>query len=115
MRDQIVTLSDGDKDEFEDGDTSDEEDRRNTIGNIPIEWYDHLGHIGYDLDGKKIARPIKSKDEIDDLLAKCEDPNYWKRITDRTTLRREANITHYSVGDVTPGDKLSLIHFGDDS
>lgn len=78
---------DGDKDEFEDGDTSDEEDRRNTIGNIPIEWYDHLGHIGYDLDGKKIARPIKSKDEIDDLLAKCEDPNYWKRITDRTTLR----------------------------
>ena len=90
LRDQIVTLSDGDKDEFEDGDTSDEEDRRNTIGNIPIEWYDHLGHIGYDLDGKKIARPIKSKDEIDDLLAKCEDPNYWKRITDRTTLRTQA-------------------------
>ena len=90
MRDEIVTLSDGDKDEFEDGDTSDEEDRRNTIGNIPIEWYDHLGHIGYDLDGKKIARPIKSKDEIDDLLAKCEDPNYWKRITDRTTLRTQA-------------------------
>ena len=26
------------KNEFEDGDTSDEEDRRNTIGNVPIEW-----------------------------------------------------------------------------
>ena len=36
-------------DEFADGDTSDEEgDRKNTIGNVPIEWYDHLPHIGYD-------------------------------------------------------------------
>merc|ERR1712176_389193 len=78
---------DGDHDEFADGDTSDEEDRRNTIGNVPIEWYDHLPHIGYDLDGKKIAKPIKSKDEIDDFLARCEDPNYWKQITDRSTLR----------------------------
>lgn len=75
------------KDEFEDGDTSDEEDRKNTIGNVPIEWYDHLPHIGYDLDGKKIAKPIKNKDEIDDFLARCEDPDYWRTITDRSTLR----------------------------
>merc|ERR1712176_655370 len=78
---------DGDHDEFADGDTSDEEDRRNTIGNVPIEWYDHLPHIGYDLDGKRIARPIKSKDEIDDFLERCENPEYWKTITDKTTLR----------------------------
>merc|ERR1712037_534327 len=75
------------KDEFDDGDTSDEEDRKNTIGNVPIEWYDHLPHIGYDLDGKKIAKPIKNKDEIDDFLARCEDPDYWRTITDRSTLR----------------------------
>ena len=49
--------------------------------------YDHLPHIGYDLDGKRIARPIKTKDEIDDFLARCEDPNYWKQITDKSTLR----------------------------
>jgi len=87
--DDVDSLDSGDegKDEFEDGDTSDEEDRRNTIGNVPIEWYDHLPHIGYDLDGKKIARPIKTKDEIDDFLARCEDPNYWKQITDKSTLR----------------------------
>ena len=32
-------------------------------------------------------RPIQSHDEIDDFLAKCEDPDYWKKITDRNTLR----------------------------
>merc|ERR1712025_319000 len=74
-------------DEFEDGDTSDEEDRRNNIGNIPIEWYDHLPHLGYNLDGVPIAKPIKSKDEIEDFLERCENPEYWKTITDRTTLR----------------------------
>ena len=35
-------------------DSSDEEDIRNTIGNIPTNWYDEYGHIGYDLEGKKI-------------------------------------------------------------
>ena len=34
-------------------DTSDEEDLRNTIGNVPLKWYDDYEHIGYDLDGKK--------------------------------------------------------------
>ena len=31
-------------------DSSDEEDIRNTIGNIPTNWYDEYGHIGYDLE-----------------------------------------------------------------
>ncbi len=37
-------------------DSSDEEDIRNTIGNIPTNWYDEYGHIGYDLEGKKIRK-----------------------------------------------------------
>merc|ERR1712048_1194167 len=78
---------DSDRDEFDDGDTSDEEDRKNTIGNVPIEWYDHLPHIGYDLDGRSIAKPIKSKDEIEEFLERCENPEYWKTITDKSTLR----------------------------
>ena len=46
-----------------------------------------MPHIGYDLDGKSIAKPVKTKDEIDEFLDKCEDPEYWKTITDRSTLR----------------------------
>lgn len=58
--------------------SSDEEDLRNTIGNVPIEWYDDYEHIGYDLRGQKILKPGgKSKDEIDTFLERMEDPDYW--------------------------------------
>uniref|UniRef100_W5L0F0 BOP1 N-terminal domain-containing protein n=1 Tax=Astyanax mexicanus TaxID=7994 RepID=W5L0F0_ASTMX len=63
-------------DEYEQ-DTSDEEDIRNTVGNIPMEWYKDFPHIGYDLDGKKIFKPIRSKDELDEFLEKMENPDYW--------------------------------------
>ena len=39
----------------------------NTIGNIPIKWYDKYDHIGYDLNGEKIMRP-KSLDAIDKYI-----------------------------------------------
>nr|ACO14386.1 Ribosome biogenesis protein BOP1 [Esox lucius] len=60
-----------------DQDTSDEEDVRNTVGNIPMEWYQDYPHIGYDLDGKKIFKPIRNKDELDEFLDKMENPDYW--------------------------------------
>ena len=41
------------EDEYE-YDSSDEEDIRNTIGNIPVNWYDEHEHIGYNLDGKQV-------------------------------------------------------------
>jgi len=36
-------------------DSSDDEDH-NTIGNVPLEWYKHEDHIGYDKSGKAIAK-----------------------------------------------------------
>ncbi|KAM6903383.1 ribosome biogenesis protein bop1 isoform 2-T2 [Lycodopsis pacificus] len=66
-------------------DSSDEEDIRNTVGNIPMEWYKDFPHIGYNLDGKKIYKPIRNKDELDDFLDKMEDPNYWRTIHDKQT------------------------------
>lgn len=48
----------------------------NTVGNIPMEWYDDLPHIGYSVDGKKIMRPAKG-DELDKFLATVEDPDSW--------------------------------------
>lgn len=33
-------------DEYADCDTSDEEDIRNTVGNIPMNWYNEYKHLG---------------------------------------------------------------------
>ncbi len=46
--------------EAADTDTSDEEEIRNTVGNIPMEWYDELAHVGYDIEGKKIPKPLSA-------------------------------------------------------
>ncbi|KAL7382005.1 hypothetical protein ABVT39_014871 [Epinephelus coioides] len=66
-------------------DSSDEEDIRNTVGNIPMEWYKDFPHIGYDLDGKKIYKPLRNKDELDDFLDKMENPEYWRTVHDKQT------------------------------
>lgn len=54
-----------------------------------MEWYRHLAHIGYDLEGKPIGKP-KSGDELDEFLQKMDNPDYWSvhvylRVT-RTTF-----------------------------
>lgn len=54
-------------DEYESGDTSDEEERVNTAGDVPRWWYDEYPHLGYDLDGRRIARPHNA-DLIDTFL-----------------------------------------------
>uniref|UniRef100_A0A1A8P6E8 Ribosome biogenesis protein BOP1 n=1 Tax=Nothobranchius pienaari TaxID=704102 RepID=A0A1A8P6E8_9TELE len=66
-------------------DSSDEEDIRNTVGNIPMEWYKDFPHIGYDLDGRKIFKPIRNKDELDEFLDKMENPEYWRTVHDKKT------------------------------
>ncbi|EDV27649.1 uncharacterized protein TRIADDRAFT_20780, partial [Trichoplax adhaerens] len=57
---------------------------RNTVGNIPMNWYDDYPHIGYNLGGKKIPKPLKT-DELDNFLKKMDDPNFWRTVTDKTT------------------------------
>ena len=52
------------------------QDLRNTVGNVPMEWYREFDHLGYDLDAKKIGKPA-SADEIDVFLDKMENPEYW--------------------------------------
>ncbi|CAG8563581.1 23228_t:CDS:10 [Dentiscutata erythropus] len=53
----------------------------NTVGNIPMEWYDDYPHIGYNIDGKKIMKPATS-DELDKFLDNMEDPDSWLRVKD---------------------------------
>jgi len=65
-------------------DSSDEEDIRNTIGNIPVNWYDEYEHIGYDLDGAKIRKP-KRGDELENFLSRMENPEHGVTVEDPTT------------------------------
>jgi len=67
-----------------DFDSSDEEDLRNTVGNIPLNWYDEYPHIGYDLDGRKLIKP-KTGDNLDQFLKRMEDPNFWRTVKDKQT------------------------------
>ena len=71
------------KDEYK-NDSSDEEDIRNTIGNIPINVYDEYDHVGYDKAGTKIPKPAKD-DQIDNFLNKMDDPNYFRTVFDPHT------------------------------
>ncbi|KDN45755.1 BOP1NT-domain-containing protein [Tilletiaria anomala UBC 951] len=60
------------------------EDAPNRIGNVPLEWYDDLPHIGYDMDGKKVMRPAKG-DELDRFLSTVDDPESWMSAQDKMT------------------------------
>lgn len=52
------------------------QDIRNTVGNIPMEWYDGFDHIGYNVRGEKIIKP-PTRDELDEFLSKVDNPDYW--------------------------------------
>ncbi|KAI8854440.1 NUC169 domain-containing protein [Chytridium lagenaria] len=65
-------------------DTSDE-DHVNTIGNVPLEWYDDHDHIGYDLLGQKIRRPTAVTDALDTFLNNVDNPDTWRSVIDPLT------------------------------
>lgn len=62
-------------------DTSDEE-TVNTVGNIPMEWYEDYPHIGYDINGKKIMKPAQG-DDLDKFLANMDDKDAWRSVYDK--------------------------------
>ncbi|KAG2022195.1 hypothetical protein GB937_004290 [Aspergillus fischeri] len=63
---------------------SDIEENANTIGDIPLSFYDQYPHIGYDINGKKILRPAKGE-ALDALLDSIEIPKGWTGLTDPST------------------------------
>jgi ribosome biogenesis protein ERB1 len=67
-----------------DSDDSDAQGPTNTIGNIPLSFYDSYPHIGYDINGKKIMRPAKGE-ALDALLDSIEVPKGWTGLTDPET------------------------------
>lgn len=56
----------------------------NTIGDIPLSFYDSYPHIGYSINGKKIMRPAKGQ-ALDALLDSIDIPKGWTGLTDPAT------------------------------
>lgn len=52
--------------------SDDEEGTGNTIGRVPLHWYDAYDHIGYNIAGEKIAKRA-GKDRIDIALSNQDD------------------------------------------
>lgn len=74
-------------DEIDPGDDSDYSvagDEANTIGNIPLSFYDSYPHIGYNINGKKIMRPARGQ-ALDALLDSIDVPKGWTGLTDPST------------------------------
>ncbi|KTW28572.1 hypothetical protein T552_01833 [Pneumocystis carinii B80] len=66
------------------GSDSSTEETYNTIGNISLEKYENFPHIGYDINGKKIMRPM-TKTALDTLLNTIEDKEGWTGVIDKDT------------------------------
>eukprot|EP00897_Mesotaenium_endlicherianum_P008631 jgi/Mesen1/7797/ME000408S06907 len=49
---------------------------RNTVGDVPLEWYKEEGHIGYTKEGQKIVKKER-KDRLDAFLARTDDDKDW--------------------------------------
>jgi len=99
-------------DEYE-YDSSDEEDIRNTIGNIPVNWYDEYGHIGYDVDGAPIRKP-KRGDELDQFLSRVENPEHGVTVDDPTTgqqvvlSEKDADVVKRAAGNRVPDPNVDI-------
>ncbi|KAK2095232.1 Ribosome biogenesis protein 1 [Saguinus oedipus] len=84
-------------------------DIRNTVGNIPLEWYEDFPHVGYDLDGRCIYKPLRTQDELDQFLDKMDNPDYWRTVQDPMT-GRDLRLTDEQVALVR---RLQSGQFGD--
>ncbi|GIL57090.1 hypothetical protein Vafri_12368 [Volvox africanus] len=61
--------------------SEDERPNRNTVGAVPLEWYKDEEHIGYDIDGRRIARTAR-KDKLQQLLDRNDSKKALRTIYD---------------------------------
>eukprot|EP00904_Undaria_pinnatifida_P011154 jgi/Undpi1/7169/HiC_scaffold_22.g09643.m1 len=63
--------------------SDDDEENRNTVGRVPLHWYDEYDHIGYNREGGKVMkRADGSGNGIDAALNARDDPNYARTVYD---------------------------------
>lgn len=61
--------------------SEDEVAPRNTIGEVPLKWYEDEPHIGYDIKGKKIKKKER-EDKLGSFLANVDDSKNWRKVFD---------------------------------
>lgn len=69
-----------------DEDSSDEEDVVNTIGDVPLRWYDDFDHVGYTREGVRLARG-KTRGEIEQFLQRVSNPEFWRTVLEKSSGR----------------------------
>lgn len=69
--------------EDDESDSSEEEGELNRIGDVPLEWYADEEHIGYDVEGNKVAKPKQSA--LDQLLDDTDNLDKLRTIIDPMT------------------------------
>ncbi|KAJ1282782.1 hypothetical protein BS78_03G078500 [Paspalum vaginatum] len=66
----------------EESDSSEDEVApRNTVGDVPLEWYKDEEHIGYGIDGRKIKKRDR-EGRIEAYLRNADDAKNWRKIYD---------------------------------
>ncbi|XP_006658508.1 ribosome biogenesis protein BOP1 homolog [Oryza brachyantha] len=66
----------------EESDSSEDEVApRNTVGDVPLEWYKDEEHIGYDITGSKIKKRDR-EGRIEAYLRNADDAKSWRKIYD---------------------------------
>lgn len=50
------------------------------MGDVPLEWYKHEEHIGYDKDGSRLIKKDQ-RDKLDQLLDR-NDAERWRTVYD---------------------------------
>ncbi|KAK4547283.1 hypothetical protein LTR36_000938 [Oleoguttula mirabilis] len=99
----------GEIDPAYDSDDSDAPATANTIGDIPLSYYDAYPHIGYDINGRRINRPAKGE-ALDSLLDSIDLPKGWTGLTDPTTgkalqlSREELEVLKKLTRNEVPGE-----------
>ncbi|GMI41444.1 hypothetical protein TrCOL_g11646 [Triparma columacea] len=55
--------------------SSDDEEGNNTIGRVPLHWYDEYDHIGYDTSGSKVMKGAgeSAEDGVEDIFKSLDD------------------------------------------
>ncbi len=61
--------------------SDDDAPERNTIGRVPLHWYDAYDHIGYDIHGAKVGKS-KRRDRMDQAIANRDDPEARRTVYD---------------------------------
>ncbi|KAF6003811.1 Ribosome bioproteinsis protein 1 [Cyanidiococcus yangmingshanensis] len=77
------------------GESSESEGELNTIGSVPLRWYDGYEHIGYTRAGQRIPRRFPAN-ALQQLLLSGSEPEQWRTLYDERN-DREIQLTDEDV------------------